>query len=512
MRGLNLRPYQLAAVEAVLKSWTKNRRTLLVIPTGGGKTLVFSRVIQRAGQQDGGRSLVLAHRDELISQACDKLQAATGIRAEREQSDHRAPRSAGVVVGSVQTLQGKRLQGWPRDHFARVIIDEAHHTLAGSYQTILAHFEGARMLGVTATPDRTDKRNLARVFDDIAFEISLIDLVRDGYLSPIKARTVPIGIDLRNVRTRAGDYDDTDLAEALAPQLGRIADVLAAEYPDRKTLVFLPRVETSETLAGLCRDRGLAAEHVDGGSRDRSDILERFSTGATRLVSNANLLVEGYDECSIDCVACLRPTKSRALYSQIVGRGTRLHPGKKELLLLDFLWLSETHSLIRPAHLIATNDAEAKDISRQMAMGDGDLLAAKDDVDEARRCALAEQLARNRHRKGRLFDALEFALSLRDVATADFEPTMRWHHEPVSEKQAARLERAGIDPTTARSKGHAWVLIERLEERRALNLASAKQAYWLAKEGHPNPETCTFAEATQWLNERWNQPDRRRAA
>jgi superfamily II DNA or RNA helicase len=500
---LKLRPYQAAALDAVFESWRKNHRTLLVMPTGGGKTIVFSHIADHGIRQDGGRSLILAHRDELIDQALDKLEAATGIRASKEKAFERADRSSPVVVGSVQTLQNSRLASWPRDHFARVIVDEAHHATADSYQMLLSHFAGSKVLGVTATPDRCDKRNLGRYFEDIAYEVSLLELVRDGYLAPIKCRTVPIGIDIRGVRTRAGDLEESDLAEALAPQLGRIADVLAAEYPERKTLVFLPRIETSETFARLCQDRGIAAEHVDGSSRDRSAILERFAAGETRLVSNASLLTEGYDEPSVDCVMCLRPTKNRALFSQIVGRGTRLHPGKTELLLLDFLWLSERHSLIKPAHLIAQDEAEAEAIAQQMALGDGDLLQAKNEVDEARRCSLAEELARNRHRKGRLFDALAFAVSLGDVALSDYQPTMHWHHEPVSEKQASVLERAGIDPATAQNKGHAYAIIKRIQERRSLNLATPRQAYWLAQKGHPSPETATFEEAHEFLDECW---------
>jgi hypothetical protein len=250
--------------------------------------------------------------------------------------------------------------------------------------------------------------------------------------------------------------------------------------------------------------RGIRAEHVDGMSPDRVEILGRFRRDETRLLSNAMLLTEGYDEPSVDCVVCLRPTKVRALYAQIVGRGTRIHPGKSELLLVDFLWQSEEHGLIRPAHLAAQSEAEARAIDRHLAAG-GDLLEAKEAADEDRRRTLAERLAANRHRPSRLFDAVEFAVALRDLTMSDFEPTMRWHVAPVSDKQTAVLARHGIDPQTVKGKGHACAIIQRIFDRRALGLASVKQVYWLAKCGHPNPELCSAAEATQFLSRRWRR-------
>jgi superfamily II DNA or RNA helicase len=248
-----LRPYQEQAVAAILKSWIDYDRSLLVAPTGSGKTIIFAHIAQRAGQLDNGKTLILAHREELIDQAIDKLHLACDIRATKEKADSYADRTAQVVVASVQTLHATRLQSWPKDHFARVIVDEAHHVTADSYQRILAHFQDTRVLGVTATPDRGDKRNLGTYFQDVAHEISLLDLIRDQFLSPIKAETIPIKIDLAGVKVAKGDLDAGGLGHAIAPYLEHIASLIAERYKDRKTLVFLPLIKLSEQFADLCK-------------------------------------------------------------------------------------------------------------------------------------------------------------------------------------------------------------------------------------------------------------------
>jgi superfamily II DNA or RNA helicase len=509
-----LRPYQEQAVAAVLNSYAQFDCSLLVAPTGSGKTIIFAHIAKRVAELDGGKTLILAHREELIDQAIDKLLLACDIRATKEKADSYADRTAQIVVASVQTLRSARLESWPKDHFAKVIVDEAHHVTADSYQRILAHFQGTRVLGVTATPDRGDKRSLGTYFQDVAYEINLLDLIRDRFLSPIKAETIPIKIDLSGVNLAKGDLDASGLGHAIAPYLEHIAGLFAERYKDRKTLVFLPLIKLSEQFALLCKTRGIAAEHIDGTTTERSEILERFSSGHTRLLSNAMLLTEGYDEPSIDCIVCLRPTRVRSLFAQIVGRGTRIHPGKSELLIVDFLWLSQEHNLIKPAHLVAADQREAADITRAMEEGSS-LTEAKEVADEERRLelereivhrhALAAQLEANRHRKGRLFDAVELAIALRDLVNADYEPTMGWHTQTLTDKQATFLEHKGIDSATIKDRGHASSVISRIKERETLRLATPKQAFWLHKLGHPHPELCSFQEASQFLDNAWNK-------
>jgi superfamily II DNA or RNA helicase len=499
---LGLRGYQVAAHEAIMKGFTEYQKQLLVFPTGGGKTVQFAHL---AAAHQPRRTLVLAHREELISQAVDKIFRATGIVAEVEMADSWASLDASVVVASVQTLaRAARRERWPRDHFGLVVVDEAHHILANSYLGTLGHFDSnAFVLGVTATPDRGDKKNLGKYFENVPYELTLLDLIRQNWLAPIKVQTVPLQIDLDNVRVTAGDYSADDLGHAIEPYLEAIADALV-QHRHRKTLVFLPLIALSEKFAALCNARGIPSEHVDGSSPDRKEILARFGRGDTRLLSNAMLLTEGYDEPSVDCVVMLRPTKVRSLYSQIVGRGTRLCPGKDHLLLLDFLWLSQEHSLISPAHLIAGSAEEAEAITEALAFGDGDLEEAKEKVDADRAASLRERLRENSKREARTFDALEFALSINEVDLAEYQPTMRWHEDEVTPKQREMLLRYGIAPDSVRNKGQACAILDKVFTRMDLGLASAKQVRWLRKLGHPQPELATFAEAKAFLDQRWN--------
>ena len=492
-----LRPYQIQAHEAITRGFNEYQRQLVVKPTGSGKTILFASLAQHYQPR---RTLVIAHREELITQAVDKIHKATGLIADVEMGAYHASLTAPVVVASIQTLmRDKRRSRWPQDHFGLVVVDEAHHALADSYLGTLRHFdENALVLGVTATPDRGDKKNLGRYFQNIAYEVTLLDLIKQNWLASIRVKTVPLSLDLRGVRTTAGDYNADDLGHAIEPYLDRIANVML-EHRHRKTLVFLPLITVSKQFVAMCRERGIAAEHVDGTSSDRSEILARFSRGETKLVSNAMLLTEGYDEPSIDCVVCLRPTKVRALYSQIVGRGTRIWPGKDHLLVLDFLWLTGEHSLVKPANLIAGDAEEADELTKALG-DDGDLEEAQESVVADRTARLQERLRLNSRRPGSVFDAIEFAVGIADPALAEFVPTMGWHGDPISSKQAEILARNGIDPGSVLCKGQASALIDKIFLRRDLGLATAKQVRWLRRFNHPQPELATFEEAGAFLD------------
>jgi superfamily II DNA or RNA helicase len=257
-----LRGYQVAACEAVQRGFAEHQRQLLVLPTGGGKTVVLA---QLAAAHQPRRTLVLAHREELITQAAEKIRAVTGLMPEVEMADRHASLNAPVIVASVQTLsRSTRRERWPRDHFGLVVVDEAHHSLADSYLSTLRYFdENAFVLGLTATPDRGDKKNLGRYYQNIAYEVTLLDLIQQNWLVPIRVKTVPLQIDLDEVGTTAGDYSADDLGHAIEPYLERIVDVIA-EHRHRKILVFLPLIELSRKFAELCRERGISSEHVEG--------------------------------------------------------------------------------------------------------------------------------------------------------------------------------------------------------------------------------------------------------
>lgn len=355
---MQLRPYQQEARKAIQKEWQEGKkRTLLVLPTGCGKTIVFSKVIEDRVRM-GERVLVLAHRGELLDQASDKLEKSTGLKTAVEKAEKTSLGSFfRVVVGSIQSMQReKRLSQFPPNYFDTIIIDEAHHCISDGYQRVLSHFEDSNVLGVTATPDRGDMRNLGTYFESLAYEYTLPAAIKEGFLSPIKALTIPLKLDLTAVKQQAGDFSSRDLGTALDPYLYQIADELVKHCSNRKTVVFLPLVKTSKKFRDILNERGFRAGEVNGDSKDRVEVLEDFENDKYNVLCNSMLLTEGWDCPSVDCIVVLRPTKVRSLYSQMVGRGTRLHEGKEELLLLDFLWHTERHELCHPAHLIASSD------------------------------------------------------------------------------------------------------------------------------------------------------------
>lgn len=318
---MQMRPYQQAAREAVHREWDEGRnRTLLVLPTGCGKTIVFAKITEDE-VRSGSRVLILAHRGELLQQAADKLERTSGLKCAVEKAEQTCLGEwYRVTVGSVQTLmRQKRLAQFPPDYFQTIIIDEAHHAISGSYQVILDYFSDAHVLGVTATPDRGDKQNLGKVFDSLAYEYTLPQAIHEGYLTPIRALTVPVQIDFTHVGTAAGDYKPGDIATALDPYLDQIAAEMAKHCADRKTVVFLPLVKTSQKFRDILCRHGFRAAEVNGESDDREQVLQDFSDGKYNVLCNSMLLTEGWDCPEVDCVVVLRSTKVRALYCQMVG-------------------------------------------------------------------------------------------------------------------------------------------------------------------------------------------------
>lgn len=287
---------------------------------------------------------------------------ATGLECAVEKAENSCLNSwYRVTVGSVQTLmREKRLNAFDSHYFNTIIIDEAHHSISDSYQKILNYFYSADVLGVTATPDRGDMKNLGQVFDSLAYEYTLPNAIKEGYLSPIKALTIPLKLDLSAVSMQAGDFKAAEIGTALDPFLEQIALEMKKYCSDRKTVVFLPLIKTSQKFRDLLNKHGFRAAEVNGNSDDRTEILQDFDKGKYNVLCNSMLLTEGWDCPDVDCIVVLRPTKVRSLYCQMVGRGTRLAEGKNHLLLLDFLWHTERHELCHPANLICESPETAK--------------------------------------------------------------------------------------------------------------------------------------------------------
>jgi superfamily II DNA or RNA helicase len=342
---ITLRDYQTAAKRAVVEKWmTGDRRTLITLPTGAGKTVVFGSLVAQANGSNK-RALVLAHTEELVDQAARTLRTLLPgvdvgvVRAHHDQHD------AQVIVATVQTLRSRRrLERIGR--FGLIVVDEAHHAIAKTYRDIMEHF-GAfdanrklpLVLGVTATADRGDGKGLSEVFESIAYEIGIFDLIQRGYLSDIRAKRV--------------------LLDAGAPE--HIAAAIRDHAPGRKSIVFLPTVEMAEQTAAAINAIGLRARSVSGQTpkAQRQQIIEDIRAGRLQCVTNCMVLTEGFDAPLLDCAVMARPTSSRALYQQSAGRVLRPFIGKTDALILDVVGVTTRHKIHTAASLIdAIPDSE----------------------------------------------------------------------------------------------------------------------------------------------------------
>jgi len=511
MGGMSLRPYQQEAFEKVLAEWDGGvKKTLLVLPTGTGKTIVFSKIAEECVRR-GKRVLIMAHRGELLEQAADKIYKSTGLQCSVEKAGKTClGQWYRIIVGSVQTLMHeRRLKKFKQDYFDAIIIDEAHHCVSDSYQRVLQHFNDSYVLGVTATPDRADLKNLGSYFDSLAFEYTMPQAIKSGYLVPIKALTVPLKIDISMVGISAGDFKVGEIGTALDPYLYQIADEMVKYCMNRKTIVFLPLIATSKKFMGILNERGFVAAEVNGSSEDRAEILQDFEDGKYDVLCNSMLLTEGYDCPAVDCIIVLRPTKSRPLYAQMVGRGTRLSPetGKDHLLLIDFLWMTERHELCHPASLICEDEDVARRMTKDMEANAGnpeDIEEAEkkatEEVVQEREEALAAQLAAQRRKKSRLVDPLQYAMSIEALDLANYRPIFGPEAQAPSQDQKDSLEKLGIKADSVETSGQAEKLLNTINDRRARGLATPKQIKQLENRGFQNVGTWSFEQARRLID------------
>ncbi|HEY3352025.1 MAG TPA: DEAD/DEAH box helicase [Polyangia bacterium] len=357
---MDLRPYQRECLTRLHARYRAGQRRLLVsLPTGTGKTVIFAQFPRFFAMKR--RLLVLAHREELLDQAVGKFQAVNpGLTVGVEQAGRRAG-DAQVVVASVPTLRGARLGALAPAEFYLVVVDEAHHAVAPSYRAIFDHFGllepgTPRMLvGFTATPRRGDRQPLGAVFEEIAYSKSLEEMIAAGFLCPITGYRVTSEVSLDAVRVRAGDFVESDLARAV--NVTARNDLLLAAYrklaPGRRCVAFCADVAHARSVAATFRDASIRAAAVYGAMplAERRDTLARFHAGALDVVTNCNVLTEGFDEPRVDCIIMARPTRSLLLYAQMIGRGTRLAPRKDHLLVIDVVDNSRKHSLAGLARL-----------------------------------------------------------------------------------------------------------------------------------------------------------------
>ena len=500
-----LRDYQRDAVRSIHEAFTKHRSTLLVMATGLGKTITFASIAKHWP----GRVLVLAHRDELIQQAQKKLRQLTGEHVEIEQASFTSS-DGRLVVGSVQTLcRPQRLARLASDRFGLVVVDEAHHSPAKSYKAILGHFSGARLLGVTATPDRGDGRGLKQVFESVAYKRDINDGIADGYLAPV--RTAPIvvdAIDLSAVGTVAGDLNQGQLDAVMSAEraLHGVVTPTMEQSGDRQTIVFTTSVENAHLLAEIFnRNRPGSARAVDGKTDidERRRILAGHKRRDFQYLINVGVLTEGYDDPTVSCIAMARPTKSRALYTQCIGRGLRILDGigeiantdervaavaasaKPDCLVLDFVGNSGKHELISPLDILGGSVSdEVRRAARKLAVKRPGMLAgealaeAKRQVEEARRKAEAAKRAS-------ITAKVDYRVVTRDAFSVLHmkDPGAQLGGEVASMKQLDYLQQKGVDIPANCTKAQASAITQSLFARQRQGLATYKQMRTLQRYG-----------------------------
>ena len=501
-----LRPYQSAAADAIFKEWEDNDLTLVVLPTGGGKTILFADVIRRVFPR---RALVIAHREELIFQARDKIQRVTGLQADVEMGEYTADGSlfdsSRVVVSTIQTQcsggdGGGRMAKFDPQRFGVLIIDEAHHATSPTYRRVIDYYRtnpALKVLGVTATPDRADEEALGQVFQSVAYDYEVQDAIHDGWLVPIQQQMVHVeGLDYSSIRTTAGDLNGGDLAAVMEAEknLQQMASASLSIIGQRRALVFTASVKAAELTAEIFnRHRSGMASWVCGTTDkdERRSVLADFAAGKVQVMCNCGVLTEGFDDPGVEVVIMGRPTKSRSLYSQMVGRSTRPLPGvvdgpetpearkaaiaasaKPSCLVVDFVGNAGKHKLVTSADVLGGKfSEEAIEKAMLKAREAGGPVNMTEALDQAE-----EELRREQARLA------EVARRAKLVATARFTT------QSVDPFDVLHLE-----PTKARG----WDNVKSLTE---------KQRSLLAKQGI-NPDNLTFSQGKQLISEifrRWD--------
>lgn len=489
-----LRPYQEEAVGNAIKELADNRSTLIVMPTGSGKTKVMTEIARRRSDD---KILVLAHRDELLQQARERFSRDCGERVGLDKADDFAADER-IVVGSIQTVSmPARLERFSKQRFDMIMVDEAHHACAATYRRVLDYFPDAKIIGVTATPDRADEKAMGQVFDSVAFLYEIENAINDGYLCDVRCTRIEIaGLDLSSVKTVAGDLNQGDLDRVMAIEevLLGVADATIREAGNRRTLLFTTSVANADRLAEIMnRHRDGCAMAVNGKTEidERRSILRAHQAGEYQFLVNCLLTTEGYDDPAISCVAMARPTKSRALYSQCAGRGLRIHPGKTDCLLLDFCGNSGRHKLASALDVLGGRYTEEEEELAQELVKKSPGMRARDALDAAHEQAerekkLAEEAAKRAAIKAKAIyskhDVNPFGVFHMDVQHEQ-ELAERFGGKVASEKQIACLQKFKIPVPQGCTSQLASKLIGTAILRREKNLASFSQLKTLQKYG-----------------------------
>lgn len=381
-----LRPYQQQMVNAWQAFIDKGgQRGLIIAATGAGKTVLFSSIVRAMAESDlGFTALALAHRKELLEQIAGTMdKIAPHLNCSIHSGDLKADRISRVVAASVQSLAmpGSEALQWLAPNL--VICDESHHAAADSYQRVFSRFgcydePGTYLLGVTATPHRLDNKALVgsaskAIFEEIVFRYDIVQAIKDGFLVDLRGYRAQADVDLSKVKTRAGEYVQSDLEEAM--NVDPVNELALRSWKDaaagRQTIIFCSGVDHAKKVAEVFREGGIAAEAIYGDMPrvEREAAIERFRAGKTTVLTNMDILTEGFDSQACSCVVMLRPTKSWSLFVQMCGRALRVLPGvidgldnapsrreaisrspKIDCLVIDIVGLTSSHQLTAKAN------------------------------------------------------------------------------------------------------------------------------------------------------------------
>jgi len=546
---MKLRDYQQAAVEAVLKTWQSNRSCLIVLPTGCGKTVVFGEVIRRRIEATGSHAMILAHREELISQAREKVEAITLASVDVEMGPRQIPEMFGeldlpmVVVSSVQTQITGRMNKFDPAKFDTLVIDEAHHATSKSYRACIEHYlanPDCRLLGVTATPDRADETALGIVFDSVAYEYSVDQAIADGWLVPVKQKLVKVGsLDYSQVSTTAGDFNQGELGEVLEEEknLHGIASPTIEICGKRRAIIFATTVRQAERLAEIInRTATDKAAWICGKTpkEERKTVLQDFRDGKLQYVVNVGVLTEGFDDAGVEVVVMARPTKSRALYAQMAGRATRpaaeiaaklgdatdaerrhmiAASTKPSCLIVDFVGNSGRHKLVTAVDILGgkeldPDEEEAQQIVRRKCEeADAEGLDTREELAKARDEIRRRKLEDAKRRSFIRIKAKYTVQSVDPFNVYDLEPMPAAERCALDRRTASFKQRQlcreviGVNPDTLRYseiKG----LIDAYFGRRERGLSSMRQTKFLRRKGIMMP--MGFAEASATIDRMLN--------
>jgi superfamily II DNA or RNA helicase len=519
------RDYQVRAENAVFHEWETVASTVVVKPTGTGKTVLFANIIKRRLPR---RALVLAHREELIYQARDKIQRFAEVECGIEMAEHYVNSSLfgdiPVVISTVQTMNAswgdrKRMGRFKPTDFDTLIIDECHHSTADSYRRVIDYYRQnpkLKVLGVTATPDRHDEEALGQVFDTVAFDYEIIDAINDGWLVPIEQQFVSIaGLDFSEVRTTAGDLNGADLANVMESErnMQGVTGASIEIIGKRRALLFTCSVKQAEQACEIFnRHRPGMAGWVCGKTDkdERKQLLSRFKQGEVQVVCNCGVLTEGFDDAGVEVILNGRPTKSRSLYAQIAGRGTRPVEGlvdpletpearreaiaassKPACLLVDFVGNSGKHKLMSAADILGgrvSEEAAAKAVENAKKSGQAVRMdAALTEEEQKLKDAIEASKKKAEHRKVRLVAKVQYSSKeINPFDVFDIQPVRvkGWDNGKVlSEKQAGFLTKNGINPDKL-AYNQARQVIGEMFRRFDNKLCTAKQAGLLKRYGY----------------------------